>query len=470
MRSQHLHERERPFTRDVADSVPPLRQSHSGAEEDERPPLNRSAAGFVIFLKHRSAALRYDTDCLHETACTAGEGAASVVRYLLSSGWLGGLLLLLLGFATGCAARAEYAIPDLQVDRSGWDTLQVDAAFVRKTLFGGTQPVEPDTATVHLFDAAYDTLYAGAGLKDHRVLLPDKELGDRERILVEACGAFAGQKICEQEVLRASPKRVRVQHDISYPEGEDFRRGRYDLHFTIERQAFGEEDWEPIHSAQQPQGYLLAYLESRRDETVKVPLAGRQGRFNLAQYDGFKDFEFYLQSSLFDGRDADVVFDVYAGLGPDPEPVASTSKVVRVKTREERAETIRHLAQQAIEQVVERLGAPEDSRVVAYVDRWDFNRFGPTYRAEMEVRWRGGGFFRGRYILEGTLKVEAAGTSARFERTGGNRRAEQLWNDVVGGATLRLEALDPEWPEEEEEEQPSEEELEAHAEALDSSS
>lgn len=391
------------------------------------------------------------------------------MRHSLSSGWHWGLLLLLLGLATGCAARAEYAIPDIQIDRSGWDTLRVDAAFVRNTLFGGTQSVEPETAAVHLFDASYDTLYAGAGLQDHRVPLPDGELGDRERILVEACGAFAGQKICEQEVLRASPKRVRVQHDISYPEGEDFRRGRYDLHFTVERKAFGEEDWEPIHSAQQPRGYLLAYVESRRDEAVKVPLAGRQGRFNLAQYDGFRDFEFYLQSSLFDGRDAAVVFDVYAGLGANPEPVASTSKVVRVKTREERAETIRHLAQQAIEQVVERLGAPEDSRVVAYIDRWEFNRFGHTYRAEMEVRWRGGGFFRGRYILEGTLKVEAAGTSARFERTGGNRRAEQLWEDVVGGSTLRLESLDPEQPEEEEQ-LSDEEEVEAHAEARNSSS
>lgn len=358
------------------------------------------------------------------------------------------LVLAWAGANTGCGARAEYAITAVHLDRAGWDTVTVQVDFSRRTALGGKYPVRPDTASVYLFGAAYDTLFAGPARGMVRIPVPDAALGSREPLLVEVCGRVAGHTICGQEMMRASPKRVHAASEIAYPLDGDVRRGSYDFRFVVERRAFDGEGWVRIEPGHVPGGYLLAYVAGTRQAAVRVPFDERRGRFNLTRHEGYTDFEFYLQSALFEEDEVQVIFDVYAGLGPHARPVARTSRAVRKKTRAERRRIIRYLAQQAVEQIIGRLvGEDEDPRIVAYIDGWSFNRFSQTYRVELEIRWRGGDFSGSEYRIEGVLEADASGTPARFRHTDAGRWAEARWAEAVQGPIMSLRPLEMELPE-----------------------
>ncbi len=347
---------------------------------------------------------------------------------------------------TGCGTpRAEYHAGGLDIARHGWDSLDVTARFVRRTTFG-QERVRPDTFFVSIFSAAHDTLYAGSGAS---ATVPDAALGDAEPLLVEACGTFGPRTICEQERLRASPKRVQAEPRIEYPLSESrLEQGRYRLHFVVERRRFGGEGWERLHPQPRPTGYLLAYVQDRRAEAVRIPFSGTEGRFDLSRLGGYDDFRFSLRSQLFSREAALVVFDVYAGLGGHARPVSRVARAVRMKTEAERAEVVRTFARQATEALAQRLdeeAAPKT--VVAYVDEWTYDRFQRTYAAEVEMRWRGGHRGRDWHTLAGTLRVDAEGEAATFEIERANRDARRRWRRHAKDAqTLALGSLDPEPP------------------------
>ena len=68
--------------------------------------------------------------------------------------------LVLLAVA-GCGQEPAYTVSRLAFERQGWDTLSVDVAFSRSSRWGASQSLEPEEVAVYLFNAAYDTLYAG---------------------------------------------------------------------------------------------------------------------------------------------------------------------------------------------------------------------------------------------------------------------------------------------------------------------
>lgn len=342
----------------------------------------------------------------------------------------------------GCGARKEYAAERVEVERSSWDSLHVDVAFVERAVIGGASPIRADSVLVTVFDADYDTLYSGGpGVAP----VPDATLGDRERLMVEVCGVVRRRQICVQESHRASPKRVHVTENITYPSRGDFEEGSYELDFQVERQRFDGGDWELVDS-RPVSGYLLAWVddpEAKERGAVRIPFRQSTGRFNLARQPNYKNFKYYLDSQLLDHTEADVYFDVYAGLGENKVHLASTKKEVHRKTEDEREQEVRYFAEQATEMIIDELGSlPGGSRAYAYVDGWSFNSIARTYEIELEIEWDGPAFDRGHYEIEGTLGIGEDGSNARFRIRAGNRRAVRKWRARTDGEVLMLGGLE----------------------------
>lgn len=359
----------------------------------------------------------------------------SHIRWLL--GWAGYLLLV----ATGCQTQPQYVVRTLDVQHQGWDTLTVDVDFGQRKMLSGTQTVDPKTITVHLFNAAYDTLAT-----DTNFVLPlnDKALGDKERLMVEVCGSFTETRLCEQAAVTASPKRFRIEHDLEFPKDLAYERGTYDLRFVVERQVFADTTWERLGPRDGVEGYFLAYVGDQQNEAVKVPFSRGSGRFDMAQLDHFDDFKYYLRWRLREKREAQVHFDVYAGFEGQPTfRLASIEKEVRMKTREERERDVRFFAEQAAEEVFDRLGLDEvDIGARAYIDDWTINELTYTYTIRLEINWHTGGLFFGReYELEGVLEILEDGSDARFQFNRANNAAEHRWRDHVGVGDLALGSL-----------------------------
>lgn len=352
-------------------------------------------------------------------------------------GWSVLLVLML----AGCGEQRAYVVSSLNLNRSGWDTLAIDVSFAEDTMMG-LESATPESTTVYLFSAAYDTLYAGS---DSLILVPDAQLGDSERLMVEVCGIFDRQMVCEQDAVNTSPKRIRLEHNISYPDDSRYQRGSYHLRFVVERQHFGNEMWERVERTHAINGYLLAYVGGQQEGTVKVPFERGEGRFDLQRYAGYRDFQYHLKSKLLDDREARVRFDVYAGLDKRAiQRVATVEKRVRKKTHRERAEEVRYFAEQATDKILDKLGVEGDDRHVrAYIDDWMFDDRTDTYSVEMEIEWGRGYFFGRRYHLRGLLKVDEAGASATFDLYDANSRAEQLWYRAVRHDMLKLGVLEP---------------------------
>ncbi len=340
-----------------------------------------------------------------------------------------------------CGPRVEYRVSELVLERQSWDTLHVDVSFVRETAIGGATIFEPDTVMVMLFDENYDSLYTGA---PGPVPVPDRRLGDGERLTIEACGSVISRRICIQDLLRASPKRIEVEGEIEYPLGSELTTGRYALAFDVERQLFESDhsdQWQPINEVD-ISGYLRAWVENteaRQEGAVEVPFDQPHGSFDLSRRPNYRDFRYYLDSQLLDQDTAFVSFDVFAGLGGQATRLTSIRKEVFWKTDDEREEDVRYFAREGAERVVDELGSfLGGRRAVAYVDDWRYNTQQRIYRLDLEVRWEGSLFDRGRYALEGFLEVREDGRSASFEVTDANRRAERRWRRRVDGNVLQL--------------------------------
>ena len=382
---------------------------------------------------------------------------SSTMRGLSVGSWCLGLLA-----AVGCESGPAYVIDQLALNRVGWDTLTVAVQFSQRRSFGRSEPLQARALSVYLFNAAYDTLYSGDGAA---IPIADATLGDRERLMVEVCGAFDGGSVCEQQSVTASPKRLRLEHEIQYPQDAAFERGSYDLRFVVERQTYEADAWEPLGPPDRISGYLLAYVGDQDKEAVKVPFSRRKGQFVLKGRPHYDDFQYHLKSTLMDAPEAPVHFEVYAGFnGQSALRLASVEKSVRIKTDEERFLEVRHFVEQAAEQIFEALDVDHRERWArAYIDEWTFQPPTSTYQIEVEIVWRRGRFvFERSYELEGVLEVEEDGANVRFIYRGANGRAGRRWSSRVRGNQLSLGTLTPYVSEEE---QVSEEETpgrEAH--------
>lgn len=349
------------------------------------------------------------------------------------------LMAALAGF--GCGARREYYIDRLEVEQTHWDSLRVDVGFAARTALGPPRPLRPEEVSVQVFDADYQVLYrGGAG----SIPVPDADLGNRERMLVEVCGVIRGREICVQEQEWASPKRVRVDQEITYPEGGDYGRGSYAFRFTVERPVFGGTDWERIDAGSDVHGYLRAWVGRQEQHAVEIPFTRPRGQFDLTRSERYRDFRYHLDASLLDEQQARVYFEVYAGLGGDVARLASVEREITLKSHEERREEVRHYAEIATERIIDALSTTFGARRrVGYVDGWNYEPATRRYRLDLEVAWHSGFFRSERLVVEGTLEVGEDGSDARFTMRSANHEAQRLWNRRMDGGTLELGRLPP---------------------------
>jgi hypothetical protein len=361
----------------------------------------------------------------------------NVAKALISAGWLTAAVLI----AAGCGARHEYRADNLTVVREQWDTVQVDVSFVRRSTIGGDVPMRPDSVVISVFDEAYEHLYTGG---PGRIPLPDHRLGDRERLIVEACGIVKARQICLQEALLSSPKRLTMQEEILYPAGTDLSSGRFDFTFQAERRVFGSDAWERIE-AEGVAGYLLAWVEDpeARDEgRVQIPFSAASGRFDLSRHGNYRNFRYFLDSQILDEASARVNFDIYASLGPTPVHLASVRKEITQKSEGDRVDDVRYFVEQATERLIDELGSfLGGRRAVANVDEWEYDGLARAYRVTMDAEWEGPVFNRREFEIEGVLEVGEDGSQASFRLRSGNRRAIRRWRDRTGDDTLLLGTL-----------------------------
>jgi hypothetical protein len=354
----------------------------------------------------------------------------------------GVFLIALLMITAGCGARKEYVVTRLDVVPRGWDSVQVDVGFAWNTLLSGRHPIAPEAPIIRAFDASYDTLYSGS---DTLFALPDTRLGDRERVLFEVCGTFGLQQVCEQALLNASPKRVRFNAEIDYPLENDPERGTYDLPYVVERRVFGSEEddaWEQFDFDRRLTGTLKASVVGTDDVAIQIPFSRQQGRFSFTQYPNHKDFRFYLDSELFDHREATVRFSIFTDLDGRQLPAATLDRQVRKRGREERVTEVASFAEQAANQVIARLNPyMQRRRSVAYIDHWSYNPLRKTYTIDMELQWSTAHFVSSHYSLVGTLEVGEGGLHPVFSVRDGDNRARRRWRTHLREETLQLDNL-----------------------------
>ena len=351
------------------------------------------------------------------------------------------LLSLCMIAMLGCGAREEIVISSLSLEQSTWDSLRVSVSFARRTVLGKDTPVQADSLLVVGYNALYDTLFVG---KDSVLTLDDANLGNRERILLEICGQVRSITVCDQSGIEASPKRITLSPEISYPYRDRVYQGSYKLPFIVERQEFNnqEESWEQIARSETIAGFIQAYVEGEKEESIQFPFSKKQGAFNLTHYPNYQEFKYLLDSKLYDFNEASVQFDVFVDINGFSDTVGSISKKIAPKSDEEQQVDVAQLAKLAAEQIVDRLSPYlNDRRNVVFIDSWDYNIFKKKYTIEMEVEWEGRQFTRQQHSLQGTLEVFEPDQRSNFRLKETNRRTRRLWDRITQTALLNLQPL-----------------------------
>ncbi|MBX2819964.1 MAG: hypothetical protein KTR29_09800 [Rhodothermaceae bacterium] len=351
------------------------------------------------------------------------------------------LLSLCMIAMLGCGAREEIVISSLSLEQSTWDSLRVSVSFARRTVLGKDTPVQADSLLVVGYNALYDTLFVG---KDSVLTLDDANLGNRERLLLEICGQVRTITVCDQSGIEASPKRISLSPEISYPYRDRVYQGSYKLPFIVERQAFDtpEESWEQISRSETIAGFIQAYVEGEKDESIQFPFSKKQGGFNLTHYPNYQEFKYLLDSKLYDFNEASVQFDVFVDINGFTDTVGSISKKIAPKSDEEQQVDVAQLAKLAAEQLVDRLSPYlNDRRNVVFIDSWDYNIFKKKYTINMEVEWEGRQFTRQQHSLQGTLEVFEPDQRSNFRLKDTNRRTRRLWDRITQTSLLNLQPL-----------------------------
>jgi len=340
--------------------------------------------------------------------------------------------VLLVVLLASCGGSPPPALQGVSVTQVSWDTLDVIAP----------SPEGGPALNVAVFDAAHDTLYAGPPA---RIGIPDAALGDAEPLLVEVCAAMAQRLVCEQEGLRASPKRVvALKNDWDLPNVHNPARGRYTLRLAVERQRFGGTTFERLDAGAAVQAHVVATVDEHPDTGVRLPLADATGVVDLTNRPGYRDFAFHLRSARVDGRPAAVTYAVYARLQNDPPVrVASHTHHVVPPTRAEQALHVEWFAEQAGTQLLKGIDARGRYQGDVFVDDWRYQPGLGQYTVTMELRvyWPSGRW-RGE-LLRGTLQVQQDGRQPRFALTRGNRRALHRWQRQEVASVLSLERFYP---------------------------
>ncbi|MEQ9104312.1 MAG: hypothetical protein RIE53_06400 [Rhodothermales bacterium] len=339
----------------------------------------------------------------------------------------------------GCRWNASLEVAELRVERTSWDTLAVSTTFRLNPLVGGTENVQPDSVMVTLFRASYDTLYRGS---PGTIAIDDTGLLNRERLLVDVCGFHAAGTACDQYAVSASPKRMIPQADIAFPtEDRGYERGSYTLRYTLHRQRFGTDDWEPLLRSSRTETVLSIRVAGSSNPSVEIPVKQGDNRLILARQDNFRLLRYDIQSAMLDADSAAVVFDLRARLGQTLESVAIDTVVVRSKSTLERREEVARLVELAGEKILDELkGRFGLRRAYVFIDEWSYEPLDRMYVATIDLQWQDG--LRSNWSdLSAQVSVRFDGTMGQVVLLGASEGARERWDRAYGTSTMFLEPL-----------------------------
>ncbi len=86
---------------------------------------------------------------------------------------------------------------------------------------------------------------------------------------MEACAVFGTRRVCAQEAVRASAKRLVVRFDITFADSTDVRRGTYALEFGVERLRADGAVWEQIAGPRRTARQHGRFFGAGRHRTVE---------------------------------------------------------------------------------------------------------------------------------------------------------------------------------------------------------
>jgi hypothetical protein len=343
----------------------------------------------------------------------------------------------------GCGSADRFAVENLEVERDGWDTLDVAARFTKEGPMGGASAVVPDLISVTLFDEAYDTLYTGPL---GRFAVFDENLGNEERLLLEVCGYLGRHMTCEQESLSASPKRARSEYEVTFPQDSTngYERAFIESRVLLERQIHGEDGWERFEPTGRREVFVETWVDRSPETKMRLPVSRRGQRFILPRYAGYRDFRYAIQSSMLDVDSATVHFDLFVRLSRDALPVDTRQIVLRQKSSTEREAEMEALVERAGGQVLDALeGFFGIRRAYVFINDWSYTSLDRLYRAEFELHWQAG--LRGAWSdLTGEMQVRSDGELGTFTLIRASERAEERWNQRIGQTVIELDHLYPE--------------------------
>jgi hypothetical protein len=339
---------------------------------------------------------------------------------------------------SACSPRSEFRVSALSAESLSWDSARVHVSFERRPFIGGFESVRPDSAWVVAFDSEFDTLYQG----NSAVLsLPDIDLDDGESVLIEACGVSGSKLACEQTTLRASPKRMVVNYELSYPLSEALDRGAIRLGYSLERKRFDSPGWEGIKRRSRPPTFASVFVSGHPGDVVEFPISRARTRFDLSRLPHYRDFRYRVKSGLMDADSVKIRFDIYTRLGPVPILVDSSSVIIRAKSETERRSELRSLAELAGGQLLERLkGFFGLRRAYVFINEWSYQPLEKSYDARIELHWQTG--LRGRwYDMTGRLIVTFDGATGQFEFLRGSTSTRERWFSRMDSTIVRLDPL-----------------------------
>ncbi len=348
------------------------------------------------------------------------------------------LLIAVIVLCTGCFSEPQFRVSALSAEPISWDSIRVHVSFETKNLVGGFEPVLPDSAWVRAFDASFDTLFAGSRSV---ITLPDKRLGDRESVLVEACGSYGDRIACEQRTLEASSKRMIVDTDLSYPESRLFEKGVFRLGYRLERARFDSSGWEPIRRRGRPSTFVRVYVSRHPEDHVQIPIVRARTRFDLSRLRGYRNYRFRVKSGLMDADSVEVRFDVFTTLGTEPAKIAGEHVVLRAKSESERKDELRNLVELGASDILDRMkGFFGLRKAYVFINDWSYQPLEKSYDAEIEIHWQSG--IRGRWFdMTGRYIVAFDGSVGSFEFLRGSSAATDRWYDRQDSTVIEFESL-----------------------------
>ncbi len=349
---------------------------------------------------------------------------------------------LVLTVALGGCGDGSIRVESMRVKRLGWDTLRVAPQFARRTAFGGE--VVPDSLTVLVSDSRGRTLYTGYAAHPKRPLVvpvPDPLLGNEAAFFLDLCGHFAASgTVCEQEVLTASPKRLRARVELEYPVDRDTDKLRYAVRWAQER-AGQDGAWQPVPvPATLPARWVL-FVRGHPTDAVKLDFTAREGVFDLSKAEGYNDFWIRLNDPLLRGDSVEVMLRLEGRLDARPDSVATLTRWVRPTSQSERFSEAVYYAQEALDRMLDKLETARDGRAAYSVTDWHFDALQRRYKIDVRYYWTGGFLRMGRYELEGTLTVEEQSRRAQLAVRHLSPDVQRLWYERVGSERVGLGVL-----------------------------